>query len=102
MPYSPHPNVRVGLLATLLACTFGSIAIVRDAYVLKLPDGVGSATRVGIMEGICGMVALCCSGVMGVAVDRIGRSRAAAGGRGPARAARAAARACLVQAARCA
>ena len=74
MPRWPHRNVPLGLVANFLIQTAGSIAVARDAYVLQLPDSVGSATHVGIMEGISGVVNLVMATVVGVAADRYGRS----------------------------
>ncbi|EOD27753.1 hypothetical protein EMIHUDRAFT_204702 [Emiliania huxleyi CCMP1516] len=70
----PHRNVPLGLLSNFLSTTAGSIGIARDAYVLLLPEGVGTATNVGLMEGMSGVVNLLTSFAAGVATDRCGRS----------------------------
>ena len=70
----PHRNVPLGLLSNFLSTTAGSIGIARDAYVLLLPEGVGTATNVGLMEGMSGVVNLLTSFAAGIATDRCGRS----------------------------
>ena len=44
---TPHPNVLLGLVTTLVFTTRGSLSTAFDAYVLLLPDGTN--LRVGIL-----------------------------------------------------
>lgn len=70
---TPHPNVLLGLVTTLVFTTRGSLSTAFDAYVLLLPDGTN--LRVGIMESISGIASLLLTLVSGVLADRIGRRR---------------------------
>ena len=47
-----HTNIPIGLIAFAVSAVRGSLWMVVDAYVLKLPHGFGTNTNVGIMEGV--------------------------------------------------
>ena len=73
MPRAHHINVPLGLATYFVACVRGSLWMVVDAYVLLLPDGFGTNTNVGIMEGAAGLLNIVTAALTGIVVDRISR-----------------------------
>ena len=69
----PHPNVPLGLLAFWLSQLSSSLWFIVDAYILLLPDGVGSNTNVGIVEGVTGVANLVAAMASGITADRFSR-----------------------------
>lgn len=69
----PHANVPLGLATYFTSALRGSLWMVVDAFVLLLPDGFGTNTNVGIMEGAAGIVNLFAAAAGGVFVDRHSR-----------------------------